>query len=489
MLDRGRMSDFSIVTNATQEFIRDEFNAPGITARLSGPGAIESSRAEAMRTGSLRGLATCFLTVWIVTLICFRSLAASLLTMVPVASAVFITYAVMGAFGIWLSAPTVMTAALAIGLAVDPAVHTVGQLNALVHRDGLSLEEALPVLFRSTGRALFFDVLAISLCFGVLMLSALFGLREFGFLLVVCVTTSFIATIGLLPALFILVRPRFLTANKTSPSLHVATQVMVLLSVAIPLAAFASPAFADAGPTAETIVKQVNDRDPSQQHSQEITIELIDPSDVRRVRETRLLQKKADGVTRTAIYFTGPRSLRGTGFLTYDYKEEGRDDDQWLYLPALRKVRRLSSSDRGDSFLGTDMTYEDMKLSNKLSTQDYTWTRLGDEDVAGAPHHVIEGKAINEDVAEEIGYSRMRVWVDPGTWIPRVAEMWDVAGNPLKRVDVSETREIDGIWTPHRIEVVNHKNDHRTVLSVKKVDYATEVDASLLTQNALRRGP
>ncbi len=488
MLNRGRISDFTIVADATEKFLREEFTAPGITARLSGPGAIEARRGAALRSGNLRGLAACFLTVWAATLLCFRSLAASLLTMVPVSSAVFVTYAVMGATGIWLSAPTVMTAALAIGLAVDPAVHTVGQLSSLVHREGLSLEEALPVLFRFTGRALFFDVLAISLCFGVLMMSALAGLREFGFLLVVCVSTSFIATISLLPALFVLCRPRFLTA--ASPSLRVATQAAVFLAAAGSLFASSSPVFAEDGAlTANKIVKHVNDRDPSQQHSQAITIELIDQSNVRRVRETRLQRKKVDGVTRTAIYFTGPRSVRGTSFLTYDYKEEGRDDDQWLYLPAMRKIRRLSGSDRGDSFLGTDMTYEDMKLSSKLSADDYAWVRLDDEDVAGAPHRVIEGQTINEEVAEEIGYSRMRVWVDPSTWIPRVAEIWDVAGNPLKRVEVSDIRQIDGIWTPHHIEVANHKGSHRTILRISEVDYTTDIDESRLTQNALRRGP
>ena len=75
--------------------------------------------------------------------------------------------------------------------------------------------------------------------------------------------------------------------------------------------------------------------------------------------------------------------MRGTGFLTYDYADVSVDDDQWLYLPALRKVRRISASDRGDFFLGTDFTYEDIKKEQKVEINDYAFQAKGSENVEG----------------------------------------------------------------------------------------------------------
>jgi outer membrane lipoprotein-sorting protein len=187
------------------------------------------------------------------------------------------------------------------------------------------------------------------------------------------------------------------------------------------------------------------------------------------------------------MFYESPASVKGTGFLTYDYPEPEREDDQWLYLPALRKVRRISASARGDYFLGTDFTYEDIKKQGKLSSEDFVWKTLGRESVNGCECYVLEGAPVSEKIAKELGYGRVKSWVDPEIWMSRKLEAWDVNGNPLKVVEFDDIRPVSEIWTTHRIDVRNHKTGHSTAFRFSDVDYRTAVPDDVFTERALRR--
>src|SRR5690606_12068544 len=111
---------------------------------------------------------------------------------------------------------------------------------------------------------------------------------------------------------------------------------------------------------------------------------------------------------RSTIFYTAPANIQDMAFLTYDYPDDGKDDDQWLYLPELRRDRRISSSNRGDYYLGTDFTYEDMKLDTRLSADDYSWTALPMAEVDGVSCYVVEGTPVDENTADELGYGKYR---------------------------------------------------------------------------------
>ena len=188
------------------------------------------------------------------------------------------------------------------------------------------------------------------------------------------------------------------------------------------------------------------------------------------------------------IFYDRPRNVKGTAFLTFDYPGADRDDDQWLYLPALRKVRRISASDRGDFFLGTDFSYDDIKNETKVAIEDSHWKTLGKEQVDGHEVYVVERTPVSDEVAEETGYGRTVSYVDAKIWIIRRSEIWDPRGKRLKTIETKEVRKVDGIWTAHRIEAVNHKTRHRTVFTFRDVDYRGGADDNLYSKRALRRG-
>jgi len=238
----------------------------------------------------------------------------------------------------------------------------------------------------------------------------------------------------------------------------------------------------------DEIAKRINARDEGEAVSRTLTMELIDRRGKKRVRETKSFRKYYGEEKRTVIFYKSPKNIKDTAFLTYDYPDPDRDDNQWLYLPALRKVRRISASDRGDYFLGTDFTYEDIKKETKVSIEDYTRKTLGEGTINGHRCYIVEAIPVNKKVAKELGYSRVLQWVDGEIWMVRKSDFWDVRGNQLKTTHISDIRQVQGIWTGHKLEVENHKTGHKTIFTFSDVDYEGKVKDDIFTERALRRG-
>ena len=241
-------------------------------------------------------------------------------------------------------------------------------------------------------------------------------------------------------------------------------------------------------PDGDEIARRVNAREDGNELVRSVKMELINRRGKRRVRHARSYRKYLGLEKRTVVFFTSPSNIKGTAFLTYDYPEAGREDDQWLYLPALGKVRRISAAQRGDYFLGTDFSHEDIKTEVKLDLEDYTRKTLRQELVDGHTCLVLEEVPVSRKVAREIGYGRVLRWVDAEIWIGRKAEFWDLKGRHLKTMHLQDIRQVQDIWTVHRTQVDNHKTGHTTVFTFTEVDYATGIDDEIFTQRALRRG-
>jgi uncharacterized protein len=236
------------------------------------------------------------------------------------------------------------------------------------------------------------------------------------------------------------------------------------------------------------IAELINGRNDGQTVEQVTQMELIDSGGSKITREIRTFRKYYGTDRKTVVFFVAPKNLKGTAFLTFDYSDGARDDDQWLYLPAARKVRRISASDRGGYFIGTDFTYEDIKNGTKVSLDDFSWEAGGEEPCGETRCLILEGRAVDEQTARDIGYSRVRLWVDPSQWIAVRRQAWDIGGNLLKTVEVSDIRQIDGIWTPHLVDAENHKTGHRTIFRITQVKNDGPIDDDLFNQDQLRRG-
>jgi len=243
-----------------------------------------------------------------------------------------------------------------------------------------------------------------------------------------------------------------------------------------------------AGLTGRQVMERVDERPEGEWVTRRLRMELTDRRGRTRTRDTVGYRRYYGKERRSVLFYTAPANIKDTAFLTWDYPEADRDDDQWLYLPAVRKIRRVSSSDRGDYFLGTDLTFEDLKREGKGNLEEFEHERKTVEEVDGVSCIVVEGLPISDEIARELGYGRVLSYVDPETWMIRRSEFWDPNGNPLKTIHSEGIEEIDGFWTATRIHVQNHKTGHQTRLIFTEVDYVTAVDDSWFETSRLRRG-
>ncbi|AUP78471.1 outer membrane lipoprotein-sorting protein [Flavivirga eckloniae] len=251
---------------------------------------------------------------------------------------------------------------------------------------------------------------------------------------------------------------------------------------------FPANSIAQSLPSGKNIADNTYARNEGISLNRTLTMELKDKRGKTRIRKTTSLRKYFGDEKRLAIFYLTPKSVMGTAFLTYDYPDASVDDDQWLYMPALRKTRRISASNRGDYFLGTDLTYEDIKLETRISKDDYNYKTIGLETVDGKTCYVLDGTPKNNTIAKELGYSKVKLWVDTNIWMLRKAESWDVAGNHLKTTLISDIKKVQGIWTYHKIEVKNHKTNHETIFRISDVDYKTELNDDVFTKETLVNG-
>jgi len=256
----------------------------------------------------------------------------------------------------------------------------------------------------------------------------------------------------------------------------------------IALAMVAPSLFAAELPSGDEVANNINARDEGVSVVRTLTMEMTDKRGKQRIRVTRGFRKYFGDEKRTAIYYLSPKNVKDTAFMTYDYADESMDDDQWLYLPAMRKVRRISASDRGDYFLGTDFTYEDIKKESKVSIADYTRKTIGEAVIDGHRTFIVESTPIDKSTAKELGYSKVKQWVDAKIWIVRKAEFTNLRNKPLKTIYTTEIKQVQGIWTAHLLKVENHKTRHTTKFIFSDVDYQTKISDDLFTERALRRG-
>jgi len=477
------------VIASLNEYIEETFNEPGLKATLSGRAMVTYEWVDSVGASHFNSVFVSLALVLLVACLVFKSVTAGLLSLAPVAISILFVYAVMVVFGIAIGIGTSMFASVAIGLGVDFAIHTIDRMRTLFEGNYTKAEEnrLIHSLFPSTGRALFFNLLAIACGFGVLVSSEVVPLMRFGAIVAVSVSTAFIFSLTLLPALIILLRPQFIYRQQRGARLPTSAVAGLLLLAGLGFSGISKPVMADELSALE-IMHLVVTRDDGAYVSRHLKMELIDRRGKTRIRETRGFRKYFGEDKRTVLFYLSPANIKDTGFLTYDYKDTSMDDDQWLYLPAARKIRRISSSNRGDYFLGTDLSYEDIKNENKPNLADYTYTLTGKEIVDGAECFVLEAIPVSDKVARELGYGRVVSYIDPNIWMARKSEFWDIKGNPLKFILNRDIRHIDGIWTSHEIYAENLKTGHKTRFTFSKIDYLTPVKDSWFETRQLKRG-
>lgn len=187
----------------------------------------------------------------------------------------------------------------------------------------------------------------------------------------------------------------------------------------------------------------------------------------------------------TILFFDEPAEVRGTGLLSFSHP--GRAAEQWLYLPALNRVRQISADTRSQSFVGTDLSYQDLDLIQEIPSwteADARSSLLREDLLADVSTYVIALTPKRDDVA----YERIVLWLGIDDLVGRRIEFFDTGADPVKTISQGRIEAVGVIPVPHRIEVERPRRGSRTVLVVESVRFDAGLEEDLFTTRALERG-
>jgi hypothetical protein len=251
--------------------------------------------------------------------------------------------------------------------------------------------------------------------------------------------------------------------------------------------AFTLASEADAGPTAREIMDKVALARKLDGSEAVLKMSVINEKGLAREREIAMATKLYDeGKTEKRIYrFLSPPDVKGTGVLVFDY--ETKEDDVWIYLPALHKTRKVVSSSRSKSFMGSEFSYADLNIPR---LDDFEYKLLREEDAEGETCWVIEVLPKNEQIGREEGYSKKLFWVSQTTHTIRKGLYFDVDGKEFKELRSKDVELLDPKNKRYRsmhMEMVNKKNGRKSVFISDKAVLAPDTKDEFFTTRYLER--
>ncbi len=236
------------------------------------------------------------------------------------------------------------------------------------------------------------------------------------------------------------------------------------------------------GQTGREIAQQVKDRPDGETRQSEMTMTLINKRGKKRERKIISYSIDIGKDKKSLMFFQYPGDVKGTGFLNWDYDKIGKDDDKWLYLPAMKKTRRISgSSAKKDYFMGSDFTYDDMGSRN---VDEDVHKLLGEETING--HKCWKLESTSKDKRDI--YSKKIAWIRKDCLIAEKVEYYDRMGKLHRKLVLSDITKTDGFWIAQRLEMTNVQTNHKTILEIKNPRYNLKMDEGKFTVNTLEKG-
>lgn len=233
------------------------------------------------------------------------------------------------------------------------------------------------------------------------------------------------------------------------------------------------------------IAQKVKDRPDGDTRQSELVMKLVNKRGAE--RERKLISYsidvgKAKKDRKSIMFFLYPGDVKGTGFLTWDYYQQGKDDDKWLYLPAMKKTRRISgSSAKQDYFMGSDFTYDDMGSRN---VGEDTHKLLGEETIGG--HKCWKLESTPKDKRDI--YSKKVSLIRQDCLIPVKVEYYDKMGKLHRRLELSNINKVEGFWVAQRLHMTNVQTEHQTILEIKNPKYNIAVEEGKFNVTTLEKG-
>jgi len=244
--------------------------------------------------------------------------------------------------------------------------------------------------------------------------------------------------------------------------------------------------------TALEVMEKMDNRDDGQTMGSDITMVLVNKKSQKRIRKIKTISKDYGKDTKKIIFFLSPADVKNTAYMSFDWNDTAKEDDSWLYLPALKKVKRIASSDKSSAFMGSDFSYSDIN-GITIENWDYTFVKQSVM-VEGSDTWVIQGvpkDSKKKKVIDETGYLKSLMWIRKDNFMVVKAKYWVKKGHKIKFLKASDIKKIDGIWTACKMTMITTakgKVEHTTLLKISNVIYNKDIEDTRFTTLSMERG-
>jgi len=222
---------------------------------------------------------------------------------------------------------------------------------------------------------------------------------------------------------------------------------------------------------------------PGKDFKARVVMKLINKDGQERVREMTMLRKnigEPGGEQKYFMYFFQPADVKDMTFMTYKYP--AKDDDRWMFIPAINMVKRIAAQDKRSSFVGSDFTYEDV---SGRDIEDDTHAVEREEKVGNRDCYVV--KSTSKGADSDFGYKF--TWVDKTSFLPLKEEQFDKKGARYKLFTADEVADVKGLPTVVKRTMKNLQTGHRTEVAYTKAEYDLGIEDSLFSERFLRQPP
>jgi len=389
---------------------------------------------------------------------------------------------ILATFGAWalivgevgFSVATI--ASISLGIIVDDTVHLLSKYVRARRELNGTAADAIRYAFKSVGVAIVVNTVILVAGFMVMLTSSFKVNADMGLLTAIAIVSALILDFLFLPALLLLIDG--VQTNKETSGVPImknpitlprpATATSLILIAGLAFALLSSPVIAS---TAETPVRGSTDAERAGFEiaaradradrgftNSEVELEMVLRNaagrESRRTLKITTLEVADESIgDKSLVVFDNPNDIKGTALLSHANILD--PDDQWLFLPALKRVKRISSANKSGPFVGSEFAFEDF-TALELNKYDYTYLR--EEEIEGLNADVVE----RTPRYENSGYTRQVSWVDRDVYQVRKVEFYDRRGDLLKTLKLNDYRNYNGVWRSQRMEMVNHQTGKST---------------------------
>ncbi len=241
------------------------------------------------------------------------------------------------------------------------------------------------------------------------------------------------------------------------------------------------------------IMQKVDNRDDGNSITSIMQMILIDKNNKKRIRQMRAFSKKINKNTEyKSIFFISPSDVKNTAFLTFDYSDDDKDDDQWMYLPALKKTKRIPASDKDNAFMGSDFSYADITDKN---LDDYHFKLLKEDIIKRNDKKnsvwVIQSLPKNQAIIDETGYTKSILYIRKDNYMLARAKFYLKKANRVKYMDIRKMKKINGIWVATQTTMTTKSGKqtlHKTILSNSGIKINIAIDSDMFSIRKIEKG-